>query len=98
MARYCRQCNRPLDAEHHDVTRAGPLKPAPFAGFVQGRRVQTAESFDRSDAHPLVRHYSCRVDFRATTPDGVELDMDPRMHRQRVTELNQRFVYKGDRT
>lgn len=65
MARHCRACGQPLDAEHHDVVRHGPLEAFPIVEWVKGKRVPL--TYVR---RPRKVVYACRVQLTADADNG----------------------------
>lgn len=65
MARHCRACGLPLDPEHHDVIRIGPLEKFPFIGFKRGQRQKL--TYVR---RPRKVVYGCRVQLTADADLG----------------------------
>lgn len=65
MARVCSACGLPLDAEHHDIIRTGPLERLPFVGFKRGQRQKL--TYVR---RPRKVVYGCRVQLTADADMG----------------------------
>lgn len=85
MAKHCRACGLPLDEDHHDVVRVGPLETFPFRGFKNGQRQRL--TYVR---RPRKRVYGCRVRLVATSPiSGKTLTPGSP---QRIKEVDTRYV------
>lgn len=85
MARICRHCGLPLDEEHHDVVRVGPLEAFPLLGFSKGARQRL--TYVR---RPRRKVYGCRVRLVATEPDSGRTVATHLT--QRVKRINNRWA------
>jgi hypothetical protein len=65
VARLCKRCGLPLNAETHDVVRTGPLESFPFVGFKAGQRQKL--TYVR---RPRKVVYGCRVQLTADADLG----------------------------
>lgn len=66
MARICKSCNRPLDAEHHDLLRYPDDHPDK-AGEVVKVPMVVRRGRGRLGIQ-MIRRYGCRVRLIATSP------------------------------
>lgn len=79
----------PLDPDHHDQLRVGPMSKPAFRTFKRGRRVRLHPT---NEVHPLKRIWLCRVKLVGTSlTTGKTIDLHEGAT-QRIEETNARYV------
>lgn len=86
MPRFCAECGRPRDAEHHDVRQM----PDVGLTLVAQQNDPEADVVLMDVPHGFPNRWRCRTTLIAESPTTGKLY--PIQHPQRITELNNRHV------
>lgn len=86
MARICRKCNRPKDADHHDIVQVPAIDPETLKWKFENDEIVWEDA-----PKGMPNRYACRVRLVATSPVTGKT-LTPQSP-QRITELDTRYVH-----